>query len=69
MIMTVEPLKIDPSDESCVAFWALVLDVPPQQLHEAVTAVGTGVHEVTLWLERMRPQEEESDFIPPREHH
>ena len=50
----VEPDRIDPQDEQSLAQWAKKLDATPEQLREAVEAVGPRVADVEMHLKGAR---------------
>jgi hypothetical protein len=50
----VEPDRIDLQDEQAIAAWARRLDATPQQLREAVQAVGDKAADVEMHLKGAR---------------
>lgn len=50
----VEPDRIDLQDEQALAHWAKKLDATPEQLREAVDAVGPRVADVEMHLKGAR---------------
>lgn len=55
----VEPDRIDVQDEQALARWAQRLDATPQQLREAVRAVGDKVADVEMHLKGSRSSSNE----------
>lgn len=50
----VDPDRIDPDDEQAVAAWAKRLDATPQEVREAVRAVGGQAADVEMHLKGSR---------------
>ncbi|MBK6005978.1 DUF3606 domain-containing protein [Ramlibacter ginsenosidimutans] len=55
----VEPDRIDVQDEQALARWAQRLDATPQQLREAVRAVGDKASDVEMHLKGSRSSSNE----------